>query len=169
MEKVKFHTMYYQEARTGQDLSNEYEDVYTEIAPYAKDENGKFINDTSEPILKKTGRVNIQEKIQSFADECDIYKILEKAALAGTDLRYKEDQAVDLSAIPTNYNDYNDWIKRNYDFLSKMPKDIASTLLKDDFDIEAYNEAVKAYNEKNVKKEVKEEVKSDDKKEESSK
>ena len=134
--------------RTAQDLSNVYEDVYTEVPPYAKDENGKFINATSEPVIKKTGRVNVQEKIQSFRDDVDIYKILEKMALAGqplSDVYVDENSVLDYSNIPDNINDFNAWVSANYDALLSLPKELSSMIIKDDFNEAEFNKAFNEY------------------------
>ena len=58
-----------------QDLSNEFEETFEEIPPYAKDEKGNWLNDTSVPKLVPTGKINIQDRIQSYYDDVDIYKI----------------------------------------------------------------------------------------------
>lgn len=161
--KVNFYNMWQGHPRTKQDLSNRFEDVYKEIAPYTKDENGKFLNETSEPMLIKTGQIDVQEKIQSYLDDCDIYKILQKAAMAD-DMSLLNRQAGfygDISAVPTNYNDFADLVDASVTDLMSLPKEISSLIIKDDYSEEALKEAIAKYNEKNAPKEEKEEVKNE--------
>ena len=144
-----------------QDLSNVFEDTYEEIPPYTKDEKGNWLNDTSVPKLVPTGRINIQERIQSFFDDVDIYKILERFAYTGDMALFNQRPAyendIDVSFIPTNFNDFNDYYNHFRDELSKVNPDIARLILDDKVlssDIEAkakniFNERVNKYNEVN--------------------
>ena len=165
-QKQKFPTMFHSEhLRIAQDLSDPYEDIFTEYPPYAKDDKGNFINPTSEPKLVKTGRINVQEKIQSYKDDVDIYKILQKMAMQGQLLDsvvLTDEIGVDISNIPDNINDFNAYVGKQYDDLSKLPKELSSLILKDDFNQNEFNEVSKAYYEKishEQKKDVKEEKK----------
>lgn len=133
--------------KKGLDYSNPYEDVYTEIAPYTKDVDGKWVNETSEPILKKTGKINIQEKIDSFRDEVDIYKILEKVAATGEDLSLKSNQCMDISSIPDNINDFTDYVDKSISIIQSLPKEISSLIIKEDFNGAEVDAAIKNYNE----------------------
>lgn len=115
-----------------QDLSREEEDVFQELIPYAIDpETGKFLNDSSVPKLVQTGKVNVQERIQSFAKECDLYSILEKFA-------YSDDPALinaracqygDISELPNNLNDYTAFVDYHYEELKKMNPELAKLVL----------------------------------------
>lgn len=63
-----------------EDLSNEFEDVFTIIKPFTKG-NGKdekWLNDTKYPKKVKTGRINIQEKIDSYRDETNYHILIDK-------------------------------------------------------------------------------------------
>ena len=65
--------------REPQDLSRETEDVYVQVEPFAYDkETGDVINSTNRPIRIKSGSVNVYEKIQSYAADCDIYSVSAK-------------------------------------------------------------------------------------------
>lgn len=144
-----------------QDLSNEYEETFEEIPPYTKDEKGNWLNDTSVPKLVPTGKINIQERIQSFYDDVDIYKILERFAYTGDmglfNQRESYDTDIDISSIPTNFNDFNDYYNHFRDELSKVNPDIARLILDDKVlssDIEEkakniFNERLNKYNEVN--------------------
>lgn len=155
--KPKWPTMFYNDTpRTGLDYSRNTEDIFEEIPPYAKDENGKFLNETSEPIIKKTGVINIQEKIDSYKDEVDIYKILARVAASGDDslLNIKQGVYGDYSSIPDNINDFTDYVSNNIELLKSMPKELSSLIIKDDFNEDEFYRAVEDYNNKNNKKEV---------------
>ena len=144
-----------------QDLSNEYEETYEEIPPYTKDEKGIWLNDTSVPKLVPTGKINIQERIQSFLDDVDIYKILERFAYTGDLTLFNEspsyDHDIDISSIPDNINDFNEYYNKFRADLSSLNPDLARLILDDNVlssDIEEkakniYNERVKKYNEVN--------------------
>lgn len=153
---MKWPTMYQNDNnKTGLDYSNPYEDIFEEIPPYTKGQDGKWLNETSEPIIKKTGKVNIQEKIDSFKDETDIYKILEKVAASGDDISVQSNQCVDISNIPTDYNTFNEYVGNHIDALQQLPKEISSLILKDDLTEKELTKAIENYN--NSKKEDKKE------------
>lgn len=97
------------------DYSDPYIKQFIEIKPYQKDENGKFLNTEDYPILKELEPINIQDYIDSFKDECDIYNILERVAKGETNLLnqktpiFKSD--ADISNIPNNINDQAEYFK----------------------------------------------------------
>lgn len=135
MEKRKFRSQWFNDLGVnGLDYSNQFEEVFEEIPPFTKDDKGVWLNDSSVPKLVSKGKVNVQEKIQSFAEDVDIYKILEKFAMTG-DTSYimqRTPQAydVDISDIPTNYNDYQDYLKNNLDRLNDISPETRTKLLK---------------------------------------
>lgn len=116
----------------GQDLSNELEDVYQEIQPFAVDpKTGEFLNNSSIPKVVKTGQINVQEKIQSFATDVELYHILEKFA-------YSEDSAIinqkpcaygDISEMPDNLNDYAQFVNKHIDKLTSLNPELAKMVL----------------------------------------
>lgn len=122
-----------------QDLSNEFEDVYTEIAPYAVDpKTGKFLNDSSVPKIVKTGCVNVHERIQSFAQEVDLYHILEKFA-------YSDDPSIinqkvanygDISEMPDNLNDIALKTNAFVDKLTSLSPELAKMVIDDNYTAE---------------------------------
>lgn len=120
--------------RVGQDLSRELEDVFEEIPPYAVDvETGEFLNKTSQPVIKKTGQVNVKERIQSYADSVDIYKILEKFALSGDSslINQRVGSFGDICDIPDNVNDFSKYVDGNIKELKKLDPSIASAIIND--------------------------------------
>lgn len=103
----------------------------TTYRPGAKDEAGKLINDTRFDKVVKGSKTSLQEYIQSFADECDVYKILERCARSG-----------DYTALLAERNDYGDTTMFSADRAvndktlkdlqsanSQAPKEVAEALL----------------------------------------
>lgn len=163
--QVKWPTMFNNEhGSTPLDYSNQFEDVFEEIPPFTKNEKGEWLNETSEPKIIKTGKINIQEKIDSYADDVDIYKILARVAASGDDSILCEAQGVygDFSAVPTNINDFDNYVAENIETIKSLPKEISSLILKDDFNQEELDEAIKKYNEKNKNDTLKKEVEKKD-------
>lgn len=154
---MKFNSMFGPGVeKTGLDYSNTKEPIYTEIPPYTKDENGEWLNESSFPIIVQTGYVNVQEKIQSYADDVDIYKILERFAYSGDTTLINRSHGIytDVSNIPDNLHSFNEYVGTNLEALKNIDPDLAKAILNEDStesDIEAaYNAAVA----KNEKKEV---------------
>ena len=147
-----------------QDLSNEFEETFIEIAPFTKDEKGNWLNDTSVPKLVPNGKINIQERIQSFVDDVDIYKILERFAYTGDMALFNQrsciDNDIDISNLPDNLNDFNDLFNDMKDNLGSLHPDLAKMVLDDKTsfaDIEAkaksiYSDRLTKYNKANEPK-----------------
>lgn len=117
--------------RSSQDLSRRYEQTFKEIAPFARDEKGNFLNDSPYPILVEGEKVDIQERIDSFRDEVDLYSILKKVSMTG-DLSYLDRKAgfyADFSNMPRNYNDLNDYYKSLAKDFRELPQDIREAIL----------------------------------------
>lgn len=89
------------------DLSRETEDTYIAIPPLATNKDGEVINMSTKTKLMKNGKVNVQEKIQSYHDEVDLYHILNRVA--------KPEDAIVLHGYDKAYADISD-----------MPSDIHS-------------------------------------------
>lgn len=154
---MKFNSMYGPGVeKTGLDYSNTKEPIYTEIPPYTKDEKGEWLNDTSFPKVIQTGYIDVQEKIQSYADDVDIYKILERFAYSGDTTLINRSHGVytDVSNIPDNLHAFNEYVGTNLEALKDIDPDLAKAILSEDSTesdiVAAYNAAV----EKNEKKEV---------------
>ena len=132
---MKFNSMYGPGVvKTGLDYSRTKEDIFTEIQPYAVDiQSGQFLNKSPFPILKKTGCIDVNEKIQSYASECDIYKILEKFALTGdsTFINQRVGNFGDFCNLPDNINDFNNLMNKYFDTLKAQDKDVAKMILND--------------------------------------
>lgn len=117
-----------------QDLSDPYQDLIKEIPPFTKDDEGKWLNETSVPKYVKVGKINVQEQIQSFADEVDLYKILEQFAATGDDSLLNRNVGfyIDSSDIPTNFNDFQAYLTKNEDSLKYFSKDVQKAILNGD-------------------------------------
>lgn len=115
--------------REPQDLSRETEDVYVQVEPFAYDkETGDVINSTNRPIRIKSGSVNVYEKIQSYAADCDIYSVLAKYSITKDEslLNKKVGSFADLTNLPTNIHElqsYLDSINSKLDSLAPEIKD----------------------------------------------
>ena len=139
VKKVLFVTMYTPTQKIGLDYSDPYMDIYDEVPPFAVDEEtGEILNKTARPIIKVVGRRNIDEYIQSQADSCDIYKILEKYAMSGDSslINLKQGYVGDICNIPDNINDFNDYLNRNIDGLETLDNEIARAILDENKSIE---------------------------------
>lgn len=138
MEHVscKFNSMYGPGVvKTGQDLSNTKEPIYKELPPYAVDEKtGEFLNKSSFPKLVKVGEVDVQEQIQSYADDVDIYKILERYALSGGDntiINRSVGTFGDFVDIPDNLHDFDMYVGSQIDSIKKFDPDLAKVILSE--------------------------------------
>lgn len=133
-----------------QDYSNPFEEVFEEIPPYALDpKTGKLLNETSQPILISKGKINVWEKIQSFRDEVDLYKILEKFAYSGDQsiLNARACSYGDISNLPDNINDYAAFVDKHIDNLKAMNLELAKKVLDDNISsLDIENEANKILN-----------------------
>lgn len=121
--------------KTGQDYSNPMEDVFEEVPPFAYDEEtGEFLNKSSFPKLVKTGQVNVQERIQSFFEDVDIYSILAKFAMTGDESLLKRQVGFygDLSTVPDNIHDFDAYVTGNLAALKKVSPELASVVLNED-------------------------------------
>ena len=73
---------------------------------WAKNEKGK-------EYLQETEPIDIQQEIESYADECDIKNIVRKASFDPEFLKTLQDTAaaeVDISEWPTNIHEYHQMI-----------------------------------------------------------
>ena len=136
-----FRTMYSGIKKTAEDCSDPYQKTYKELPPYAVDpETKKILNKKSVPILVEDEPFNIDEYIQSFKDDCDIYTILEKFALTGctdTSLINKGVMSFgDISELPDNFNDLNEYFEKANKKLDSFSKDVASQILDESISID---------------------------------
>ena len=138
----------------GENYSYEFQDLIEEIPPFTKDESGKWLNDTSISKFVKRGNINVQEHIQSFADDVDIYKILEKFAATGDESIINRNVGfyADISNIPTNFNEFQDYLLKTSDTLNLFSDDMKKAILNGDnintdmLDVETKRIAKEHYN-----------------------
>jgi len=136
VSKVIFKGMWNHTKKTGLDYSRKLEKRFVEVPPYATDiETGKILNKTSEPILMEDEPFDVDEYIQSFKDECDIYTILEKFALTGctdsTLINKKVMSFGDISELPDNFNDLNKYFDEANSKIKEFKNDIAKDIIDD--------------------------------------
>lgn len=143
-KKVEFRSMWSNPFDSiTQDLSNEFEEVYQEIPAYAVDpKTGEFLNNSSVPKIISIGKVNVQERIQSFEKETDLYSILEKFAYSGdiSLLNARECGYADISELPNDLNGFAQYTRANFNKLKDMNPELANMILdetKSPEDIEA--------------------------------
>lgn len=70
-------------------------------------------NEKGEEYLQETEPIDIQQEIESYADECDIKNIVRKASFDPEFLKTLQDTAgtdVDVSEWPTNIHQYHQMI-----------------------------------------------------------
>lgn len=70
-------------------------------------------NEKGEEYLQETEPIDIQQEIESYADECDIKNIVRKASFDPEFLRTLQDTAdadIDVSEWPTNIHEYHKMI-----------------------------------------------------------
>ena len=127
---------------TWQDCSDPMQPRFKELPPYAVDiTTGKILNKSSKPVIVEDEPFNVDEYIQSFKDECDIYTILEKFALTGctdTSLINKSVMSFgDISELPDNFNDMNEYFENANEFVKAFNEDTAKQILDDSVSIES--------------------------------
>ena len=114
------------------DLSNTKEEVFEEFEPFAIDvETGKLLNPSSQPMIVSKGFIDVQERIQSFAKDTDIYAILEKFAVSGDTslIQAKEAGYGDISEIPSNLNDVAQFLNSRFKALDGMNPELAKMII----------------------------------------
>lgn len=141
IQQIPFRTSYGGVVKSKMDYSNPLQDRWKEIPPYAVDlETGKIINKLSVPVLVPDEPFNIDEYIQSFKDDCDIYTILEKFALTGctdTSLINKGVMSFgDISDLPDNFNDLNEYFEAANKKIAKYSKDVAQQILDENVPVD---------------------------------
>lgn len=121
---IKFNGMFSGVPVKPLDLSNSKQEQFEEIPPFTKDADGKWLNDTSQPKLISKGFTDVDEYINSFKDDVDIYKLLEKIALTGDwSLANQREgfENVDTTKFPSDiheavnsFSDHVDYMRKNF-------------------------------------------------------
>ena len=149
-KKKKFPTMWDEIPKTGLDYSQKLEKTYVEVPPYAKNEKGEFINNSSVPIEVEGEPFDVDAYIQSFKDDVDIYKILEKAFLSGDASLLNRNMAGaygDISNIPDNFNDIQNQFGDSVEALAGLDQNIVSDIVNSEKNV---NDIVEQINKKDV-------------------
>lgn len=129
---------------------------------FARDEKG-------EKVFKCIGKFDLYEKIQSFKDSCDIYKIIEKFLVSGDPsvLIQKQGFYADITEYPTSLADMLDKYEKAKELFKSLDPDVRAKFNNDpdqfysSFGTEKFNSVF--YNDVPVDNAViKEEVKADE-------
>lgn len=153
MEERKFISPFenspYKDELIVSDCSDPYAEIFEEVPPFAIDpDTKKFINDSSQPKLISKGKINIQERIDSFGREVDIYSILERFAYGEDEslLKARKCEYGDISELPNDLNGYANYVDAHFKNLKDMNPDLAKKIFDENYspeDIE--KEAIKIY------------------------
>lgn len=145
---MKFRTPYSEIPKPAFDYSNPMEDIYIEVPPYSVNtETGDLLNKSPFPIRKKVGQRNIDEIIQSYAYDCDIYKILEKVAISGDNslLNRKIGTFADYINLPDNLNELNEFCDSIVAKHSTVDKKILQAAINEALNGEALKDVISQY------------------------
>ncbi len=110
------------------DATYPYRNIIKRIEPFAVDKDGKVINKTSFPIFKVVGKVDIDDQIQSFKNDVDIYKILERVVATGdmSILNVRQALFEDIYNIPDNIHEVDALVKK---LNTKEVKDVINNIV----------------------------------------
>lgn len=140
IQQLKFNTIFGGIKKTALDCSDPYQKRYKQVPPHAFDTKGKIINKKSVPVLVEDEPFNVDEYIQSFKDECDIYTILEKFALTGctdTSIINKGIMSFgDISELPDNLNEMNEYFEDLNKRLTSFNSDTAKQILDENVSVD---------------------------------
>uniref|UniRef100_A0AAU8AZB1 Internal scaffolding protein n=1 Tax=Dulem virus 197 TaxID=3145674 RepID=A0AAU8AZB1_9VIRU len=124
-------------SRHRQDLTRQTEDVLMEVAPYAIDtDTGEFINKSPNSKLIKNGTINIQDKIQSYRDECDLYTVLNKVAKTGdvSLLHQRVGTFADIGDLPDNFHSMTEYLAAAEKKMAGLSQEEKEAVLADSSD-----------------------------------
>lgn len=112
---MKFQTMFSNvDKLLVEDVSNYKAPIYEKLPPFAMDSEGNFLNKTNSYVLRKIGEHDFNEEVQSYADEVDMYKLIEKVARTGDDtflMRKQGGEYLDISTLPNNIHEMSDLLR----------------------------------------------------------
>lgn len=98
--------------------------------PCAKDEKGKIINDTRFDMVVKGQKTKLQDYIQSFEEETDVYKILERCARSGDYSVLVGDPAYgDCTPYSADRAENDITLKKLQEQNTSTPKEVAEAIL----------------------------------------
>lgn len=147
--KPKFRTMWSNPLGIIEsDCSDPFAEIFEEVPPFTIDpKTGKFINDSSQPKIISKGKVNVQEKIQSFAKDVDLYNILEKFAYSDDEslLHARACEYGDISELPNDLNGYAQFVNAHFNKLNELNPELAHMILDENVkpeDIEAKAQSI---------------------------
>lgn len=84
-------------------------ETYSSYGPYATNEKGEVINNSPYPKRISTGKKDLQEIIDSNADACNYYRLIDAYMASGevdlSILNLKQGVYCDISGVPNDPND----------------------------------------------------------------
>lgn len=89
------------------------QELYTSAGEKLRKQYVLAKNEKGEKYLQETEPIDIQQEIESYADECDIKNIVRKASFDPEFLKTLQDNAgaeIDISEFPTNIHEYHQMI-----------------------------------------------------------
>lgn len=100
------------------------------LRPLAKDEKGNILNYTRFDIEKVESKTKLTDYIESFRDECDVYKILERCARCGDYSILMGDKPYgDTTPFKADRADNDETLKNLQQANSSLNEDVKSALL----------------------------------------
>ena len=77
------------------------------------------------PILEEVAEIDLQDRINSFAQECDINRIIQRAANGDPDVLHKvQGSYIDISGMPDNVHDLHKLIQRSEEVFNNLSDDV---------------------------------------------
>lgn len=116
------------------------------------------------PILQEVGETDLQDRINSFRLECDINRIVKRAAEGDVDILHRTQGAfIDVSGIPNNVHDLHTLIQKSESVYNDLSEDLKQGRSFEDFlkNVSNFNQLVAFANQSIEKATAKEEVKAD--------
>lgn len=134
------------------DCSNKYEMAYLEIAPYTVNPNtGEVLNKNPFPIIVEVGNVNVYEKIQSYAKECDLYSLLNRVVGHEELLpRVDHGEYLDISQVPTSKIEMVDYLKKSMSKFNALDPDLQNLITSSSTDTELIDYCLKVLQSQNL-------------------
>ena len=124
----------------------------------------RSLNLQGKPILEEVGQIDLQDRINSFRQECDINRIVKRAAEGDVDILHRTQGAfIDVSGVPNNVHDLHTLIQKSESVYNDLSEDLKQGRSFEDFlkNVSNFNQLVAFVNQSIVKAPAKEEVKAD--------
>lgn len=114
--------------------SNTPEVIPTEAGDRIQPKYQKAVDDKGRPVLVEVGSVDLQEHIQSFAQEVDINRIVSRAVNGDTSvLQRVQGVFADISGMPTNVHELQTFYKAAEEAFNKLDSNLTNGLTFSEF------------------------------------